>query len=221
VQHLPRDSIGELYYLEAMRTAIMSDSTIKLSKLDAAHRQLRTAIALWFDGGNSVSVHTLAFAAYEIFHSVSEHRDPYRRDLIFDTFVIKDEYRREWNAHVRRHANFIKHADRDAEATIDFDPELSEMFILYATVGRQLCGEEQSEEESAFLWWFQINRPQMLTEQGRNFVADRIPVDYLQHIRALTKNQFLKGFRLAKLAGKRPFIELAEPHHDRGQNPPR
>jgi hypothetical protein len=187
----------------------MSDSTGELSKLDAAHRQFRTAITLWFDGGDPVSVHTLAFAAYEIFHSVSEHRNPYRRDLIFDTFVIKDEYRREWNAHVRRHANFFKHADRDPGATIYFDPKLSETFILYATVGRQLCGEEQSEEESAFLWWFQINRPEMLTEQGRTLVADRIPVEYLQHIRALTKNQFLKGFRLARLAGKRPIGELA------------
>jgi hypothetical protein len=33
---------------------------------------------------------------------------------------------------------------------IDFDPDLSEWFILYAIVARQLCGEDQSEEESLF-----------------------------------------------------------------------
>jgi hypothetical protein len=79
--------------------------------VEAAQRQLRTAITLWFDDGDAVSVHTLAFAAYEIFHAVSEHRDPYRRDLLFDTFLIKDEFRRDWNKLVRREANFFKHTE--------------------------------------------------------------------------------------------------------------
>jgi len=113
-------------------------TTITIGKLEAAQRQLRTAITLWFDDGDAVSVHTLAFAAYEIFHAVSEHRDPYRRDLLFDTLLIKDEFRRDWNKLVRREANFFKHGDRDAEAVIDFDPDLSEWFILYAIVARQL-----------------------------------------------------------------------------------
>jgi hypothetical protein len=97
-------------------------TAITIGKLEAAQRQLRTAITLWFDDGDAVSVHTLAFAAYEIFHAVSEHRDPYRRGLLFDTLLIKDEFRCDWNKLVRREANFFKHGDRDAEAVIDFDP---------------------------------------------------------------------------------------------------
>ena len=157
----------------------MSNSRIRVSKLDAAHRQLRTAIKLWFDEGDPVCVHALAFAAYENFHTVSEKRNPYRRDLIFDTFLIKDEFRREWNALVRRDANFFKHGDRDPEAIIDFNPEFSEWFMLYGSVARQLCGEGASEEEAAFLWWFQINRPDRLTEKGRSLVSDRIPDETL------------------------------------------
>ena len=64
--------------------------TIRISKLEAARRQLRTAITLWFTGGDPVAIHSLAFAAYEILHAISEKRDPNRIDLIFDSVWIDE-----------------------------------------------------------------------------------------------------------------------------------
>jgi hypothetical protein len=183
-------------------------TTIRVSKLEAACRQLRTAITLWFNEADPVSVHTLAFAAYEVFHSVSERRNPYRRDLIFDTLLIKDEFRRDWLRLVKKEANFFKHADRNPEDTIEFNPKFTEWFILYASLARGLCGADQSEEESAFLWWFQINRPELLTEHGKQSVSDRIPVNTLAQIRRLTRRQFREGFSKAGIASKRPNFEL-------------
>ena len=55
---------------------------ITLSKLDAATRQLSTAIELWFDERDAVSVHTLAFAAYEIIHVLSKKKNPNRMELV-------------------------------------------------------------------------------------------------------------------------------------------
>jgi hypothetical protein len=155
----------------------MSDATIRLDKLDAARRQLRTAITLWFTDGDPVAVHTLAFAAYEIIHVISKKRNPHRRDLLFDTLVIKDEYRRDWNAQIKRDANFFKHADRDPDLVIEFQPYLSQLFILYSIIGRLVCGERASDEESAFWWWFQIENPESLTEKGKKFFADTFPVE--------------------------------------------
>jgi hypothetical protein len=94
---------------------------IRVSKLDAACRQLRTAITLWFTGGDPIAIHTLAFAAYEVLHHLSKKRDPFRRDLIFDTDHIKVEHLGDWNKLIRRHANFFKHADRDGDSVIEFD----------------------------------------------------------------------------------------------------
>jgi hypothetical protein len=187
----------------------MNYRTVRVSKLNAAQRQLRTAIALWFENGDPVSVHTLAFAAYEIFHSVSEHRDPYRRDLIFDTFHIKDEYRKEWLALVKKEANFFKHGDRDPEAVIDLDPEFSEQFILWSILARQLCGEGPSEEESTFMWWFMFHRTHMLTEQGRKGFTDRLSVEHIEQIRLLPRNKFREAFHKAGLGTKRPLIEMS------------
>src|SRR6266702_3691819 len=121
--------------------APQKESGLTVGKLDAARRQLVTALTLWFNGDDPVSVHTLACAAYEIIHAVSEKQNPYRRDLLFDSFVVKDEHRREFNALMKGPANFFKHADRDGDAVITFKPILTELFFMFSILGIQLCGE--------------------------------------------------------------------------------
>jgi hypothetical protein len=179
-------------------------SLIKIGKLDAARRQLRTAITLWFNGGDPVAIHALAFAAYEVIHTISKKRNPYRRDLLFDSLLIKDEYRKQFCISLKEHAHFFKHADRDGEAEIEFDPELSEGFILYAICGRELCAEPQSEEESTFLWWLQLHHPSILTQKGRDTLANLMPVENIEYIRRLSKRDFFEGMNDARrLTGKR------------------
>ncbi|MEK7992289.1 MAG: hypothetical protein AAB403_00650 [Planctomycetota bacterium] len=98
---------------------------LKVSKLDAARRQIDTAIALWFDDGDPVAVHTLTAAAHELVHTLYKKRGLH--DLLFDSDWIKDEYRKQWSDKLRANANFFKHADRDAEAELEFDPILNDM----------------------------------------------------------------------------------------------
>jgi hypothetical protein len=69
-----------------------------------ARRQLRTAIRLWFDDGDPVSIHTLAAAAYEILHTLARRKGA--EDLLFDAHLIKDEYRSIWVKALRSHAVF-------------------------------------------------------------------------------------------------------------------
>ncbi len=172
-----------------------------ITKIEAAQRQLRTAITLWFNEGDEISIHALAFAAYEVMHTLSKRRNPYRRDLLFDTLVIKDEYRNDFNIQLKKTASFFKHANRETETEIEFDPEISEMFILYALAGRELYGHPQSMEESAYLWWMQLNKPSMLTEKGRQFMTDRVPADVLDHLRTISKSQFFHAFQEAGRRG--------------------
>jgi hypothetical protein len=186
----------------------MSEPTIRLDKLDAARRQLRTAITLWFNDGDPVAIHTLAFAAYEIIHVISKRRNPHRRDLLFDTLVIKDEYRRVWIDQIKRDANFFKHADRDPDLVIEFQPYLSQLFILCAILGRELCGQPPSDEESAFMWWFQIHNPQALTDNGKEFIANTLPVENLLGIGRLGKRQFFDTFVKAQRDRRRHTLRV-------------
>lgn len=164
----------------------------KVTKIDAARRQLATAITLWFTGGDTVSIYTLSHAAYEIIHALS--RDKRNRDLLFDSIIIKDEYRSEFAAHLVKPANFFKHARRDRfdNPTIEFYPVVSEMFFMYSVIGIELSNLQLNDEEAAFVNWFCFNNPEMLTEKGRKVFADAPPVEALSEIRSLAKKEFFQ-----------------------------
>jgi hypothetical protein len=179
-----------------------NSSPLKITKLDAARRQLRTAITLWFNDGDPVSIHTLAFAAHEIIHFVSKKKGR-GRDLLFDSLVIRDERRKEFNILMKSHATFFKHARSDAEAVTEFHPILSRLFILFSILGVELSGEALNDEESAFIWWLFIHEPALLTEQGRKQIEDCIPVEHLRMLEGTAKHEFLEIARLARrLAGR-------------------
>jgi hypothetical protein len=176
---------------------------LKISKLDAARRQLQTAITLWFTGGDPVAIHALAFAAYEIIHTVSKKRDPKRPELLFDATFIKKEKRSEFNALMKKHANFFKHADRDGEAVIEFNPEASQYFVVFALAGLDACGERHNVEEMAFSWWMNIHKPHLLAEEAQKLIADQIPNETIRLIKTMAKAEFFELFNAVYHAQRR------------------
>ena len=167
--------------------------SIQLGKIDVARRHLQTAINLWFAGGEPVSIHLLAYSAYEIIHAISKKRNPGRTELIFDSKVT-EEQRAEFNIWLKSHANFFKHANKDGDAVIDFQPALSELFLFFACYGLAQCGEAANKEELAIMYWFMIHKPHLLTDTGAKFFAEKIPIVSLEHIRSLDKREFLEAY---------------------------
>src|SRR6266850_5234809 len=95
------------------------ETRMKLSKLEAARRQLESAITLYFNGGDPVSTHTLATASLEILCNLNKLREgsPMGSDL--DT--IPPEHRQKVRIAFRKAQNFFKHADDDSDAILDFN----------------------------------------------------------------------------------------------------
>lgn len=175
---------------------------IKISKLDAARQQLRTAIRLWFLEGDAVAIHTLVCAAYEILHFISKKRKPDREGL-FDTIVIKDEYRKLWAKKVKEPANFFKHARSDPpDAIIEFFPLLSELFIMYALRAIADCGEKLQTEELAFEAFLMVHRPEWLKAEFRQIVQDSVAVEDLRILRTVKKHEFLHTYEGALLMAR-------------------
>jgi hypothetical protein len=168
---------------------------ILVGKLDAARRQLMVAIRLWFYEEEPVSTHTLAHASYEIIHVVSKQRNPSRRDLLFDALMIKDEYRKEFAEFIKKPGNFFKHADRDGELVLEFRPALTELYLLFSIIGVELCGEQHTAEESAYITWLKLHKPDILTDFGRKQLEKAVPVDQLPDARRIPKREFLDAFR--------------------------
>jgi hypothetical protein len=78
---------------------------IRVNKLDAARRQFRAAVRLWFQNGDPAAIHTLASAAHEIIHTL--FRRAGFHGLMFDTPFIKDEYRSDWAKLIKLFAAFL------------------------------------------------------------------------------------------------------------------
>jgi hypothetical protein len=167
-------------------------ANLTISKLDAAHRQLRTAIQLWFADGDPVSIHTLSYAAYEIIHAASKRLNPTRSALLFDTKSVKDEFRREFITLVKKDANFFKHANRHGEEQIELFTEMTELFLMFGVLGIADCNIPHSDEDAAYLAWVHVHHPQFLTEQGQRKLLDNVPVEVIAGMRLLQKQEFLE-----------------------------
>jgi hypothetical protein len=186
-----RDAAGSF-----LGSTMADDTKITVTKLDAAKRQLQTAIRLWFEDDDPVSIHTLAFAAYEIAHVVSKKRNRARRDLIFDSLKIKEEHRAEWNKSIKRHASFFKHAKTDWDASIEFAPITSVLFMMGAGAGLRIAGEPESAEELALGFWLFVHRPQWVTATARKLVEEKVPIEDIAKMKTVPKSQFLKAVKM-------------------------
>ena len=102
---------------------------IKLNKLDVALRQLREAIHLFFEERDCVSIHTLAMASYQILYDIAKKNNI--EDLMYDSIVIRDEYRRLAKQYLNKSKNFFKHAEKDTNKRHDFAPVTNEYSLLY------------------------------------------------------------------------------------------
>jgi len=101
---------------------------VRLSKFEAARRQLETAIKLYFADGDEVSIHTLAAAAYSLIQDINEHRrgEPMLKDL---HLLLPDALAREFRRYVNRPENFLKHADKDPDGVGELEPKWTEVLI--------------------------------------------------------------------------------------------
>lgn len=117
--------------------------SLQISKLDAAKRQLETVIRLYFHDGDPVSIHTLAAAAYNVIRDVNKKRGGKKMVVKEETLdFVRPEKHAEYCAMLNEAENFFKHADRDHEATLDFNPRESEVLIWDAcTKYWELTGE--------------------------------------------------------------------------------
>ena len=106
---------------------------IPVTKHMAAINQLRTAITLWFQDGDSISIHTLVFASYEIIHKI--YRKKGFKNLLLDNDRIKEEYRDEFSKSLKIYSAFFKHAERDLDSTILFNHKINEMFLSMCIFG--------------------------------------------------------------------------------------
>jgi hypothetical protein len=129
-----------------------------VTKLSAARRQLVTALRLFFDDREPVSVHTLAHAAWEITSSLCKNEGI--KTFIENAAEANDASVKDIKAAANQFKNFFKHADRDPEMAIDdFGDKCNDHVLIAATLDLgMLCEGKLPVEVRTFqLWYFAIN----------------------------------------------------------------
>jgi hypothetical protein len=180
----------------------MTETKIKVSKLDAARRQLEGAIELWFRDADPIVVHAVISGAYQISQDLNKKRG--NKDATLEGWAevhIKPGHVKEALQILRRPRNFVKHADRDPDDILEFDPGATPYEILLTLHGLRALDGQTSDLQAAFMFWICVNRPNLILE-GENPFVKSLNAAQLAHLRQLEKPEFLRA-TLAHLAQSR------------------
>lgn len=128
----------------------------QLTKIEVAKRQLCTAIDLYFTHKDLVSAWTLGASAYNVLRDLNRAFDSSNM-LLKDQLprAVPTEQRQRVREKIQEIENFLKHADRDANAILDFSPVGRIELLLFdaSNVYRQLSGSETVEMVLMRMWF--------------------------------------------------------------------
>lgn len=127
-----------------------------ITTLEAASRQIRVAIRLFFEDGDAVAVHTLAGAAREIFEKRLQKAG---RPRFVDYFhqAHPEVSQKQILAMFNKARNFFKHDSKDTNDTIPFNDSSNDWMLFVAgNECARLLDRDQPEEVEVFNIWFAI-----------------------------------------------------------------
>lgn len=131
-----------------------------VTKQEAAARQLRAAVRLFFDGGDTLAVHTLTGAAFQLLADLGKVRgvaSPFRSEQ-----YIRPDRVQELNRALNGIQNFLKHADRDPSETLDYADESTVLYLFETVELAYLVLESPAREMLAYRLWFVFSHPDLV-----------------------------------------------------------
>lgn len=150
--------------------------SLHLDKLDVARRQIETAVYMWFQDMDAVSVHTLVAASGRVVLDMAAHlKIPTR---LLDTRYIKPGMEKEYKKLMRQAETFFKHAKEDPDATLIFWASGTE-YYLYDVIS---CYKDITEKRTAlmllFSLRFQFTHPRYFSESYLKILQEQIGAHY-------------------------------------------
>jgi hypothetical protein len=130
----------------------------KLTKLDAAERQLRVAIRMFFERKDMIAIHTLAAASQGILQDLGRSKGSVS---LFEQGAARiiPEKRKEVVRLFRLAQNFSKHADRDQNTELAFFFDATKFYLLDAASLFVSITGRQIPETAALTAFFLVKYP--------------------------------------------------------------
>lgn len=148
---------------------------IKVTKLEAAQRQIDAAIMMLYRGDDPVAVHTVISAACRIMRDLCSKADsPNWRKL--DEAIIPGKQKQAWKDFARA-ANFFKHADRDPDDILEgVHEEVNDHMIFISIILHDDFGQRTVPMQAHYAWMMahypgSFDTERMKAEQPEMFEA--------------------------------------------------
>jgi hypothetical protein len=161
----------------------------RVTKKSAAISQLESAILLWLNNGDVVSIHALAVASNECFHAIGKLKNKPSR---LQERIASDSPGMQKAA--RRAQNFFKHGWKDLKGSVMYSPLYGEMLMFDSVVCYEVVFGAMTPLMRTFATQFVIENQEVLTE-GFFFLLEGLDVDNLRKLdRPKSASQLLKIF---------------------------
>ena len=139
-----------------------------ITKIEAARRLVHAAIAMLFRNDDPLAVHTVAMAAHGVLRDLAKRRN-LEHDI--DSLVGRGGEREFWRA-FKHGANFLKHADWDADDILTPMPDgANEAILVIACDYYRRLGNQYTIEMGVLLAWHTSLHPDRLSKDADPKIA--------------------------------------------------
>ena len=115
---------------EPVKTPPVKTPELKgFTKLEAASRQINTAIWLWFKDADIVSIYTLTAAAFEILDGLFHHRKMGRPILFDDRYMPEGTSKRDIVSMLKEAETFSENTRKAPTKTLKLNPVWTELYL--------------------------------------------------------------------------------------------
>ncbi len=161
---------------------------IRVTKLDAAKRQIETALLLWFHDGDAIAIHILTSAAHRIVHDLLVHEG--KSSTSFDNKYLPKGFEKETKKILRRAETFFKHARDDPNDTLDFSPESTQHYLFDAVESYLKLFHNETGLMTAYRLHYQLSFPHYWKD-SMPLLKKRFPVEFLS---SCNRREFFEYF---------------------------
>ena len=137
--------------------------SLTTNKIEAAHRQIDAAIRMFFAAEDPFAVHSVISAAERIVRDLAEHSG---KSSIHETIklYIRPGMEKKFWSEFNKCANFLKHADADPNALLEFNEQVNDVGIATCCLYYKSLGYQPTADMSGFIWWYTVMNPDLLVE---------------------------------------------------------
>jgi hypothetical protein len=159
-----------------------------ITKKSAARKQLETAILLWFNNSDPISILALAAAANNCYAALAAHIG---KSSFFEMWLRQQS--KGFQDQAREVRNFIKHGHKNMKGRVRYSPRLAEMLMVDSVVCHENLFPQRRLPPLMRLYFarFALEHPRIVVPERRPVFAKGIDV---QKITKLSRTDFLQYF---------------------------